>query len=768
MSATMKKIKNYYYGGNVSVEKIYNLFENTRKNNKTYKEAKYNKESEYKELIKLLLDCGELNEAELILKASNGGLGKLYYNAFISIMKKHLGFIDYGEKEGFKTIKTTNELKEALQEQTREVQKDEWNELIIKYETYIKQYIKELVSEENTGNKIKISLKELYNAGLMEFIDYAIENYEKVQDYLKDMYDDYYFELFEEINTKQLILWDFPNKAINRIDINDLDINHINKIVEFEANIIYASEIVAILKKSIYTCSNCGTEKEIFYKDIFENPIKPECKCNNAMIEQTDKNTYANFQEITAQSVNINGTTKERKILYEDTNGVYEGNIKVVGYVRVASNSKKTERYKKLVIQAIHIEPINEVSIKLTDEDINDIKKVSKHPNVVKILSNQLLSKIKGYDTIKEAIFLQQIKGLCEDDIRGNIHILLITDPAIGKSVMLRKIAKINNNNYVNMPTSTTTSLTAIAEKKSTILGEQWTLKAGVIARTRGTISIDEFYIPKQDKTLLEPMESQTINIDKGGIHATLKGDCAYLCACNPKYGKFDPNISIIEQINIDAPTLSRFDIIFPIKDDVDKNKDLEVARQIRKNRKINKKTDKTDIEGVLIDDDFIFKYIEYARQIKPELTDKAGTQADNYYIEMRQNVKNYTARQHEAVIRIAEAHAKARLSDKVEPQDTEEAIRIMTEALKDIATDGEGMDIGKITGITEQERKRISIILNTIKENSKNTELVDYTTIVEYATEQGLTEEQTEATLNKLINRGDIDEPRSGKYRII
>ena len=766
MSATIKK----YYGGKMSVEKIYNMFENARKKTKTtYNENKYNKEIEYKELIKFILDHKELNEAELMLKASNLGLGILYYRAFVSILKNYLGFIDYGEKEGYKIIKITNELKEALQEQTQEIKKDIWNELMLKYEHHINIAIKELVLNENTDDKIKISLKEWYNGGLNAFVDYAIENYEKVQDYLKQLYDDYYFQLFEEINTKQLILWDFPNKAINRIDLNELNTNHINKIVEFEANIIYASEIVAILKKSVYNCLNCGEVKEIFYKDIFENPIKPDCgKCNNAMVEQANKNTYANFQEITAQSVNINGTTKERKILYEDSNGIYEGNIKVVGYVRVASNSKKAERYKKLVIQAIHIEPISDITIKLTDEDIKDIKKVAKHPNVVKILSNRLLNKIKGYDTIKEAILLQQLKGLCEDDIRGNIHILLITDPAIGKSVMLRKIAKINNNNYVNMPTSTTTSLTAVAEKKSTILGEQWTLKAGIIARTRGTVCIDEFYIPKTNKTLLEPMESQIITIDKGGIHATLKGDCAYLCACNPKYGKFDPNLSIIEQINIDAPTLSRFDIIFPIRDEISTDKDKEIAEQIIKNRKLNNRTDKTEIEGIKINDEFIYKYIEYARRIKPQWTDKAEKQAIKFYVEMRKKIGNYTARQHEAVIRIAEAHAKARLSDKVEPQDTEEAIRIMTEALKDIATDGEKWDIGKMYGITEQDRERIGIILNIIKENSKNTELVDYTTIVEYATEQGLTEEQTEKTLYKLIEKGDIDEPRSGKYRIL
>ena len=753
----------------MSVEKIYNAFENARKKHKTYRESKYNKEKEYKELIKLIIDNEELNEAELILKASDLGLGKLYYNAFVSILKRHLGYIDYGEKEGFKTIKITSELNEALNEPQEETQR-EWDELQLKYESYLIEYIKELVlNESDTDDKVKISLKELYNRGLMELVDYAIEHYEQVQDYVQTLYNETYFNIYTEVNTKQVILWDFPDKAINKIDLNDLNTNHINKIVEFEANIVQASEIVAILKKSVYLCPNCGNKREVFYKDIFENPIKPVCQCNNAMTEQTDENTYANFQEITAQSTNINGTTKERTILYEDTTGVYEGNIRVVGYVRVA-NSKKTERYKKLVIQAIHIEPSDITPIKLTDKDIIDIKKVAKHPDVINILSNKLLDKIKGYDIIKKSIFLQQIKGLCEGDIRGNIHILLITDPAIGKSVMLRNIAKIPNNNYVNMPTSTTTSLTAVAEKKSTLLGEQWTLKAGVIARTRGTVCIDEFYIPKQDKTLLEPMESQTITVDKAAIHTTLKGDCAYLCACNPKYGKFDPNISIIEQINIDAPTLSRFDLIFPIRDEVNKNKDFQIAEQILKNRKMARarKTDKTEIYGIEINDEFIYKYITYARQIIPEWTDKAETQVNKYYIVMRQKIKNYTARQHEAVLRIAEAHAKARLSDKVEPQDTEEAIRIMTEALKDIAAEEEGIDLGKIIGITDKDRERMGIILGAIKENSKNTKLVEYSTILEHAERQGLTEVETEATLEKLIKRGDIDEPRTGKYRIL
>ena len=297
----------------MSVEKIYNAFENARKKHKTYRESKYNKEKEYKELIKLIIDNEELNEAELILKASDLGLGKLYYNAFVSILKRHLGYIDYGEKEGFKTIKITSELNEALNEPQEETQR-EWDELQLKYESYLIEYIKELVlNESDTDDKVKISLKELYNRGLMELVDYAIEHYEQVQDYVQTLYNETYFNIYTEVNTKQVILWDFPDKAINKIDLNDLNTNHINKIVEFEANIVQASEIVAILKKSVYLCPNCGNKREVFYKDIFENPIKPVCQCNNAMTEQTDENTYANFQEITAQSTNINGTTKERK-----------------------------------------------------------------------------------------------------------------------------------------------------------------------------------------------------------------------------------------------------------------------------------------------------------------------------------------------------------------------------------------------------------------------------------------------------------------------
>lgn len=207
------------------VEKIYNVFENARKKHKTYQESKYNKEKEYKELIKLIIDNEELNEAELILKASNLGLGKLYYNAFISILKRHLGFIDYGEKEGFKTIKITSELNEALNEPQEETQRNEWDELELKYESYLIEYIKELVLNESNTDKVKISLKELYNMGLMEFVDYAVDHYEQVQDYLQILYNETYFNIYEEINTKQLILWDFPDKSINKIDLNDLNTN---------------------------------------------------------------------------------------------------------------------------------------------------------------------------------------------------------------------------------------------------------------------------------------------------------------------------------------------------------------------------------------------------------------------------------------------------------------------------------------------------------------------------------------------------------------
>ena len=421
----------------------------------------------------------------------------------------------------------------------------------------------------------------------------------------------------------------------------------------------------------------------------------------------------------------------------------------------------------------------------MEEDDIEKIEKVAKHPKIIDILSNELIPEIKGYEIIKKAIFLQQIKGVKKGNKRADSHILLITDPGIGKSVMLRKIAELPGNLYGSVTTASGVGLTAAVVREKTEIGDDtWVIKPGLLVKAnKGTACIDELTVNKDLQSfVLEAMESQTIHINKGGINTKLPAECAILAACNPRWGKFDPNVSIPEQINIPAPMLSRFDIIFPIKDEVSRTKDKDIARHIieihRKYLKQEigdeKKKSTININGVDIDDEFIIKYITYAREKQPIISKEAEDLLINYYVEMRKSSMQITARQLEAAIRLAEAHAKAKLKDVVEEEDAQEAINIITEALKEVAYDPETgtIDLGKITGESNKDRDKMKEIYSIIKKLSEKSgeigALVMHEDIVEEAKKKGMDEDTVDSILKKLLKRGDIDEPRNGKYRII
>ncbi|WP_457613853.1 MCM family protein [Methanocaldococcus sp.] len=772
------------------VNVIYMYFEKERKRHPTYKDSKYNKESQYKELIGFLLEKEEVDEAELMLKAKQVNLGRLYLNAFMAIMRKYLGFIDISENNGYKVIKITDELRNAINDNDEGNSSfssiDEFEFLQEKYWDYVVMYIKNnLISNLHKiiDNKVKISMKELYNTGFMELVDFALssmENYYKVKDWIEELFNEVIQEVYGDYEFYNIILYDFPKEY--KIDINNISSKFINKVVEFEGNIVYASPIVSVAKRYVYRCPRCGKQKEVYFEDLFENVKNNKLICNECSneMEFEEITEYVDFQELIIQGLpNEKGYAREQRVLYEDTQGVYNGYVRVTGIVRAIPKSKNNKKIHNLIVQAINIEDLDNYTIKLTKEDIEDIKKIAKRKDVIELLSNRLVPEIKGHTVIKKAVFLQQIKGVKKPDKRDSINILLITDPGIGKTVILKKIGKLPGNSYINLPTSTTTSIIGVVEKKTTLLGESFTLKLGIIPRTLGVACIDEFYINNADKKLLEVMESQEATIDKGGIHATIPIQCGYLCACNPKRGRFDRDKPIAEQIDVSAPLLSRFDLIFPIMDEADEKTDEVVGNHIVKvhraylDKEINKKInlDYIEVDGVKIDMDFIIKYIHYARQKKPKITDEADEKLTNWYKEMRKK-HVITPRQLEGAIRLSEAIAKAKLKDTVDVDDVEEAISIITECLKQVAYDPETgiFDVDKITGTHKREREKLDVILDTIKKISHDNPdiLVSFEDILKEVEEKGINEEELDRLLKKLKRLGDIDEPKPKRYRLL
>jgi len=155
---------------------------------------------------------------------------------------------------------------------------------------------------------------------------------------------------------------------------------------------------------------------------------------------------------------------------------------------------------------------------------------------------------------------------------------------------------------------------------------------------------------------------------------------------------------------------------------------------------------------------------------MKPQITSEANNILAKAYVQMRKKIENTTARQLEAMMRISEQIAKAKLKDRANEKDAMEAVELINNALEAIATDSATgvIDIGKISGESTSEREKMSQIIRIMKELADEGGLVSYEDIEAEALRRAMTEEEVEETLKKLVNRVDIDEPRRGKYRII
>ncbi|ABR56721.1 MCM family protein [Methanococcus aeolicus Nankai-3] len=674
------------------------------------------------------------------------------------------------------------------------------NNKIEELKPYIVAYLKNMHQDDIVfeNENITVDLDKLYNYGVVDFIEYLINNPPEGIEILAECYKEAYFALKTEqpAYTTHIYIKNIPNifktYKNKKLTIKDIKSSTIGKLIEFEGIIVLATKIKSILKKAVYQCSSCGNPPislDIDNPYEFNYDSKTCKKCNGIMKLIEGESEYADFQELKIQQpLDLMDDPEEPPkyitVFLENSKGIYCGRVNVIGIPIKYQSSKKLPIYD-ICVKGISCELIeNQMENKVNEEDIEKIEKVATHPDIINILSNELIPEIKGYETIKKAIFLQQIKGVKKGNKRADSHILLITDPGIGKSVMLRKIAELPGNVYGSVTTASGVGLTAAVVRERTEIGDDtWVIKPGLLVKANlGTACIDELTVNRDLQSfVLEAMESQTIHINKGGINTKLPAECAIIAACNPRWGKFDPNVSIPEQINIPAPMLSRFDIIFPIKDEVNRTKDKEIAQHIigihkkylEEDQNTNKRKNKVVINDIELTEEFILKYIIYARGKQPIISKEAEDMLVEYYIDMRKSSMQITARQLEATIRIAEAHAKAKLKDVVEKEDAQEAIRIINEALKEIAYDPEtGMiDVGKITGQSTKETDKMKEIYNIIKKISEKTEkeLVLSEDIMEEAEKIGIKEEtEVENILKKLKIKGEIDEPRNGKYRII
>ena len=280
----------------------------------------------------------------------------------------------------------------------------------------------------------------------------------------------------------------------------------------------------------------------------------------------------------------------------------------------------------------------------------------------------------------------------------------------------------------------------------------RWTLEAGaLVLADKGLACIDELdKMTDQDRSSLhEAMESQKISVAKAGINAVLQSRCSLAAAANPKLGRFNRYDKIVGQIDLPPALMSRFDLIFVMMDQPDRERDRNLtehilnthyrgqARQLRKDNLegIDKESILSQTSNIapVYTEEFIRKYVSYAkRTCFPIFTKEAMTMIENVYLRIRGGSEgedapiSITPRQLEAYIRLSEASAKTRLSDIVEGVDAQRAIDLIAFYFDSIARTADGTyDVDQFGGeYTQKERKNIKFynesIKNTIIENSE------------------------------------------------
>lgn len=447
-----------------------------------------------------------------------------------------------------------------------------------------------------------------------------------------------------------------------------------------------------------------------------------------------------------------------------------------------------------LLVEVNHIEIIGESfqDIEITKEAEEKIIEVSKN-NPLKLLVESTAPTIYGNYEVKEAAILQLFGGvrkILQDgrEVRGDSHILIIGDPGAAKTALIRYLTKLAPKwQYISGGAGASKVGIAAAVVKDELI-KGFTLDAGAAVLAHdGILFFDELDKMEVEErgALHEIMESQSFTVHKAGINATLLARATILAAANPKEGRFDPYKELYQQLNLPPTLINRFDLVFPLKDIPEVEKDEKMSRHILKAHR-RKLVMETTLSNPFTDKKFAREYIGYARRnIFPELTDEAEEVIHQYYTNLRKQggveesgskamAIPINPRYLEAIVRLAESSARSRLSKNVEKEDAIKAVELVDFCLKQFGFDPvtQKIDIDRISGIARpaSKREKTKIVLDVIRESifslgkmSSDQQIVSVYETAKICSFKGITESEFEEIINYLKQEATLYEPRSG-----
>ncbi len=436
-------------------------------------------------------------------------------------------------------------------------------------------------------------------------------------------------------------------------------------------------------------------------------------------------------------------------------------------------------RIFNLYLEANYVDVVGKETelVQISAEDEKRILEAAQDPWIDRKLILSIAPSIYGYEDIKEAIMYLLLGGVPKHlpdgvSIRGDSHTLIIGDPGTAKSQLLQYVARIAPRGlYTSGRGSSAAGLTAAVLREKT---GGMVLEAGaLVLADKGIACIDEIdkMLPVDRVAIHEAMEQQTVSVAKGGIVATLNARASVLAAGNPKLGRYDPFLNVGENINLDVTILSRFDLIFLLRDEANSERDARMAEHILTLHKTG-----VNPEAAPFEPDFLRKYISYAKRMNPILTPEAMKELMDFYLKMRSKggtktvAVAITPRQLEALVRLAEARARAFLRDHVKIEDAKSAIRLVNVSMGDVGIDVTtgATDIDVImTGIPRSFRDNMQKIIDVILELSRESGSAERATVLMVLKErENIQEGESLRLLGQLIKDGIIYMPQEGRLK--
>jgi DNA replication licensing factor MCM4 len=562
-----------------------------------------------------------------------------------------------------------------------------------------------------------------------------------------------------------------PFNLMETTNMRELDPEDIDTLVSIKGMVIRCGQVTPDQKTAFFQCLTCAAtvDRDIEDGNIDEPTRCTNCQQNNTMQMIYNRGYYSDKQQVKIQETPDSvpeGQTPHTITVYAygDLVDVAKpgDRVEITGVYRARhtrpSQKRSTQRAVYITfLDAIHFKKTDERRMNAEDskaekgsdfftpfeesdivesvreEKEETLRELSRHPELYALLTRSIAPNIWQMDDVKKGLLCllfggTNIDGASSGRFRGEINILMCGDPGTAKSQLLQYVHKIAPRGiYTSGKGSSAVGLTAYITKDPET--REMVLESGALVLSdRGVCCIDEFD-KMNDSTrsiLHEVMEQQTVSIAKAGIVCTLNARTSILASANPKESRYNPRMSVVQNIELGPTLLSRFDLIYLVLDIPDEARDRKLAKHLV-SLYFDDAAEKLQLHEI-VDMATLSAYVSYARRsVKPQLTEAASNVLVQGYVEMRDmgrqganKVISATPRQLEAMIRLSEALARMRLSAHVEERDANEALRLMRTATAAAATDpntGEiNMDLIN-TGVTDAESKRMQQQMESLRE---------------------------------------------------